>query len=365
MSGLGVDVALVAAPYGFGPLSKALAVADELATRGCKVAVLCHESGHALFSDRPYTAATYRWREPLNLDDLGVPLVISSGDVSTPFRRSTTRLVVLDSLLWLRGMWERPPPTDADLYVAQKFFLDPPPETAAMLGSRLRFVDAILPAWTQHVPTPVNGEREIVIYPGGLFSPVLTSEHVAAYLGWLTAVLRQVEVPQDDVVVRVPAAYLESAASAALRSVARLRAPTPDGAERLLHNAAQVLVAPGIESALEAGALGFTPLFLPPLIGTHLVQLIGFRRAGFGIELTPTYTTGLADLEASTDQLNVLSKHVADRALTMLATLKHLDEAAEHLASFIAAEPGPRAPTFPLGRRGAEQAATLALEVLA
>jgi len=144
------DITLLVAPFGFGSLGKGLAIVNELIARGYSVRVLCDPIAQKVVEDSGIICGNYQYRETLKLDDLNTRLVISSGDIGTPLVKGTTPLIVVDSLFWLRGKWERLPSSDADVYVAQRFFIEATNAAKSAIGERLVFVDAILPSWTQN-----------------------------------------------------------------------------------------------------------------------------------------------------------------------------------------------------------------------
>ena len=120
------DVTIIAAPFGFGPTGKSLAIARKLIKRGYSVKILGDKNTLKLTNDAGILAYEYKYRTEINLADLRSKVVISYLDISTKIiNPSNTPLVFADSLFWLRGWFEREYNYPAILTLSQKFFKDP------------------------------------------------------------------------------------------------------------------------------------------------------------------------------------------------------------------------------------------------
>lgn len=351
------DVTLLVAPFGFGSLGKGLAIAEEFLRQGFSVKILCDEVAQAVVRPSGIPTARYEYREELNLEALNTRVVISSGDIGTPVVKNGTSFVIVDSLFWLRGKWERMPSSDADIYIAQKFFIDAVDDAKKAIGDRLQFVDAILPGWAQDGISEAQ-RNLMVVYPGGMRSPVLTEEYQQTYLSWIEAVLsaaiKRSPVGKQDLVAVIPLQMLESSATERIRSYSTVLGAGVDVLGSLLKKAHSLIVAPGIETMLEATALGLTPHFLPAYNGSHIPQLIAYRQAGIGDELSPSYAAELRDFEKDTDWLNKLTMDVAKKNLESLSDEKYKKEAVEKLIAILGRHEE-RLPTYPLGKEGSVQ----------
>jgi hypothetical protein len=352
-------VALLAAPFGLGPLGKALAIASELRVRGYAVLILSDEIGARVASATGIAAARYTYRQPLALRDLKAAVVVSCLDVSTPLHKDGVPLVLLDSLLWLRGNWERAPSYNEDAYVAQRFFVDPSPETLSLIQSQLYFVEAVLPASFQELG-PTVYPKNVVIYPGGMRSPYLDTRYQQAYLSWVLSAsvdgLRQADVPIGDAIAILPPQLLHCAAAREFRSIGGQTVSALDDLAALVFSARCVVTAAGIEFVLEVLAAGKTPHFMPAYNGTHVPQLMAFAAAGIGSELCPSHSRELRRELHPEGGLSALSRRVAALNLRLMRCPAHREEFTNGLSRAVNMLSMP-ANRYPLGANGAGQVA--------
>ena len=82
------DVTLFAAPFGFGPLGKAMALAHKFEDRGYTVKVLTDEVGMKIVKASGLHGNTYAYKQTMDLADLNTDLAISCMDISTPIIKS-------------------------------------------------------------------------------------------------------------------------------------------------------------------------------------------------------------------------------------------------------------------------------------
>lgn len=159
------DVTIIAAPFGFGPTGKSLAIARELIKRGYSVKILGDKNTLKLTNSAGVLAYEYKYRTEINLADLRSKVVVSYLDISTKvINPSNTPLVFADSLFWLRGWFEREYSYPAILTLSQKFFKDPLPEEINKT-KEFHEVGAILsPGFLADFPLGKDGASEIVSY---------------------------------------------------------------------------------------------------------------------------------------------------------------------------------------------------------
>jgi hypothetical protein len=360
------DATLLAAPFGFGPLGKALAIAHEFEDRGLSVKVLGDEAAQKITTASGIQAEGYEYRQPLDLNDLNTGAVLSCLDISTPVTKSDTPFILVDSLFWLRGLWERFPDHNADRVLAQRFFVDAPQEVQDMVGDRLHMVDAILPA--SSIDPKVNDDGDLVVlYPGGMRSPYLGTEYQEKYLSWgvdvVSEAMKAAEVDPAKFVAITPPQLLGSMAVGPVeRFGGRIESGVTD-LGYLLRDARCLALAPGIEIMLEACAAGKVPYYIPAFNGSHIPQLMAYRQAGVGQEICPSYADALRDFEANTDNLSKLSQEVEQRNFNMLLRPEYKEEGIANLVGALTVRET-MVNRYPLGKYGAEQVVNHALSML-
>lgn len=360
------DATLLAAPFGFGPLGKAMAIAHEFEDRGMTVKVLGDESAQKIATASGLTTEGYEYRQLLDLDDLNTDVVLSCLDISTPINKSGTPLILVDSLFWLRGLWERFPKYNADRVLAQRFFVDAPQAVRDSVGDRLHAVDAILPVSSIDPEVNENGEL-VVLYPGGMRSPYLGLEYQEKYLSWgvevVSEAMRAADVDPANLVVITPPQLLGSMAVRAVESFGgRIESSVTD-LGHLLSDARTLVLAPGIEIMLEACAMGRVPHYIPAFNGSHIPQLMAYRYAGVGKEICPSYADALREFEVTTNHLSGLSKEIEQRNFDLLLQPEYKNEGVANLVgSLIIRETIEN--RYPLGKHGAAQVVDHAITMM-
>lgn len=360
------DVVLLAAPFGFGPLSKALSLAEILRQGGHSVTILADRGGAAIARSMGYSASSYAYREPLDLSALRPRAVVSCMDISTPIEGPPTPFVVVDSLYWMRGNWERDYTSRADIYIAQRFAES---RLTPLSGANpVESVDAILrSAFINQAPS--GGEpRGVVIYPGGLGSPYLSQTYRLAYVEWVLAGFMEAAsdtgfdvngstlvLPTVDISTPSMTAFARAGGDV-VAEFARL--------PEILRSAQHALIAPGIEISLEAAAVGHHPLFLPAFNGSHVAQVPPLLQLEFGRLAVPTHADELQSYVKPEGNLRASTAAVQSFNTRVLSAPWARDEFRGCLAAALSSQPAPRRPRFPLGWDGANQAATLIQEVL-
>ncbi len=360
------DATLLAAPFGFGPLGKAMAIAHEFEERGMTVKVLGDESAQKIASASGLIAESYEYRQPLDLTDLNTGVTLSCLDISTPIEKSGTPLLLVDSLFWLRGLWERFPEHNADRVLAQRFFVDAPQEVLDSVSGRLHTVDAILPASSLDPEINDNGEL-VVLYPGGMRSPYLGLDYQEKYLQWgidvATEAMDAADIDPANFVAITPPQLLGSLAVSNVENFGgRVESGVTD-LGHLLRNARTLVLAPGIEIMLEACAMGKVPHYIPAFNGSHIPQLMAYRQAGVGNEICPSYADALREFEATTDHLSGLSKEIEQRNFDLLLQPEYRQEAVANLLGAFAAQET-ITDRYPLGKHGAAQVVNHAIAMM-
>ena len=360
------DVTLFAAPFGFGPLGKAMALAHKFKDRGYTVKVLTDEVGLKIVKASGLDGDTYVYKQTMDLADLNTDLAISCMDISTPIIKSGVPLVLFDSLIWLRGSWEHLPKYNEDIYIAQRFFTEPPEVAVEKIKDHLHMVDAVLPESSTTPHEIVRGDK-VVLYPGGLKSPHLPLEYQEQYLGWvIEAILPALErndISLSNFTVILPPQILDTQLAADLQKKGvEIKSKQKDlGA--IIGSAKAFIIAPGIETMLEGTAQGKVPLYLPAYIAPHIPQLVGLRKAGVGIELCPSYNDTFMTFEANGENMGVLSKDMLHYNQKELYQDKYQQEVTYVLDEFLKLPRFAQNP-YPLGKNGADQVVDILEPVL-
>ena len=358
------DVTILAAPFGFGPLGKALAIAHELEERGITVKILGDHTAQKIISRSRIIGGMYEYRKPLDLKDLKSRIVLSCLDVSTPIIKSDVPLILVDSLFWLRGMWERSFEYNADYVLAQRFFVDAPQDAQKTVAARLHMVDAILPASSLDPKLNNNGEL-IVLYPGGMRSPYLGLDYQEKYLSWGVGVvsesMKATGIDPSNFVVITPPQLLGTTVVGEIKTFGGRVETCVTDLGYLLRDARCLVLAPGIEIMLEACSMGKIPHFIPAFNGSHIPQLMAYREARIGKEVCPSYADELRQLEVNTDNLSRLSVDVERRNFELLTMPAYQNEAISNLITFLKTKESLKN-CYPLGKYGAKQVVNFVLD---
>ena len=359
------DVTIIAAPFGFGPTGKSLAIARELIKRGYSVKILGDKNTLKLTNDAGILAYEYKYRTEINLADLRYKVVISYLDISTKIiNPSNTPLVFADSLFWLRGWFEREYNYPAILTLSQKFFKDPLPEEINRTRE-FHEVGAILsPGFLADLP---KKHKRLVFYPGGLRSPYLGDTYGRAYYDWCLAVIiesaKRAGWEHNDFIFILPPQLNKEDVLAELDSLGiKYLINCTNTAEYFLP-ATHAFISPGIETTLESLASGINPLFTPAFNGSHIPQLIADRMPNVGIELSKTFNRGAEQFEAGTNHLSGLSMKVEEYTMKSLKNAQIFDEAVNTMSKYLIDDHEVKN-RFPLGKDGASEIANYLEEFL-
>lgn len=349
------DVTIIAAPFGFGPTGKALAISRELVKRGYSVKILGDENTLRLVRDAGLLAYKYEYRTEINLANLKSRLVISYLDISTKILNySGIPLIFADSLFWLRGRFERSYGYPADMVLSQKFFMDPL-ETECKKANNFHEVGAILsPGFIGDLPSKT---KKLVFYPGGLRSPYLGDEYGKSYYGWcknvLFAAVRRVKGWScNDLVFILPPQLNDNKILKELDAMGVKYVINCSDTSKHLMTATHAFISPGIETTLESLAAGIMPIFTPAFNGSHIPQLMADRFAKIGKELSGIFNEGTKKFEGGTNHLSGLSVEVEKYTMKMLTNDKVFTEAVNSMIGYLNDTPTVDN-RFPLGKDGA------------
>jgi len=360
------DATLLAAPFGFGPLGKAMAIAHEFEDRGMSVKILGDESAQKIAASSGLIAEGYDYRQPLYLKDINTGLTLSCLDISTPVDKSEVPFILVDSLFWLRGLWERFPEHNADRILAQRFFVDAPHDVQEVVRDRLHIVDAILPRSAINQKVNDNGQL-VVLYPGGMRSPYLGLDYQEKYMLWgidvVANAMHQANIQPNKFVSIIPPQLLGSAAVRAVIDFGGRVESSVTDLGHILRNARTLVLAPGIEIMLEACAAGKIPHYIPAFNGSHIPQLMAYRQSGIGNELCPSYADALREYESESDNLSSLSKEIEKRNFDLLLQPSLKEEAIANLVGALITKEF-LTDRYPLGRFGSAQVVDHAVSMM-
>lgn len=350
------DISIFAAPFGFGPLGKAIAIAQAFNKQKISVKILTDSVGMKIVNACGLECEFYEYKKTLNLSNLNTKVAISSLDISTPIIKSGIPLVLYDSLFWLRGVWEHVPKYNEDLYIAQKFFFDAPTEIFNAVKDHFYFVDAVLPISIFEYDNNLKSKK-IVLYPGGLKSPHLPIEYQEEYFFWISNAILQtlsnLKINFKNFITIVPPQLIDLETANYLRKNNVNVVSAVSNLSKYISQAKAFIIAPGIETMLESLALGKLPLYLPAYIAPHIPQLVAFRNANIGIELCPTFNDEVFKTK-STKDMSSISKEMLNFNSKNLYVQKYQTEIINNLTKFLI-NPVKINDRFPLGYNGAEQ----------
>ncbi|HYH65329.1 MAG TPA: hypothetical protein VD866_11595 [Urbifossiella sp.] len=283
------NVLLLAEPFGYGPAATLLKCRRCLAGLPLRWRYVGPEYTRPLVDPADFDGCAF----PGALDSLDSPEVAVArawADVvlsGTEFRVAGDaawrgkRLVVFDPLFWF---WPEVPPVSVPgmVYLCQNFPGVPDRVAALPPNERGRFVVVAPP---RVAVEPAAGRAQVVVNLCGLHNPVrVLADYPRYVLDCLGRALRGTGWESVLVVGNLPPA----AAGWVGGEPGRVTVRTLPHAEMIEHmaGAALVLTSPGLNTALEAMAVGVPTLFLPPVNNSQAAQLDRFRAAGLVPVLT-------------------------------------------------------------------------------
>jgi hypothetical protein len=316
------DIVMTSAPYCYGPTSKLISVAEDLAHTH-RVTYVGMEPGLSLASKAPFVhTIQIKDRDYWNttarralgkascfvtfLDYRSLKIAAEHGIPS----------IFFDTLLWLRT--EPPPFSDlADLYLAQAYFR-PPPASCTQRLSRFLPVGPVFSKQLDQLSgaTIDPKERRILVHFGGLRSPTMRPNADRVYVSWIASILRLARIDKSSLSMCLPIYMADEAASiSALLPKARVLCPGTSDFHACLSSATTLVTVPGLEAVYEAMYSGVPLVFLPPYNGTQVMQMRDYEQLGIAHAcLTPPHLSGINPethdtnrLTAEVQQLNELA----------------------------------------------------------
>jgi hypothetical protein len=279
----GNRVAFVAAPYGFGPSSKAVAISShlpdsierdffgagpplDLARASLEFANCTRLDFGAPAEEVAEVLAQYR-----------VVVFVNTTRFLAAASRNDNSLMFVDTLAWIRGSWPCPLPPES-AYFAQRFF--DYGFSADLEGADSFYAtSAIVPKTltTPKDPTAIPSKSPIV-HCGGLYSPAMRPGADAAFVTHLCTALNEIRLPVRAILPK----HLHSRFAALAISDVSLIDCSPVDVGEHIEGSLFALTTSGIEFTYESVLLGVPTLFLPPFNATQLLQLDYHRRAHDG-----------------------------------------------------------------------------------
>ena len=271
------SVAFIAAPYGFGPTSKAIAISSYL-PRWIKKVFLSDGPPLELAKQSNEFSTTARLNFACDADcaaerlsEYEVLVFVNSTRFIEASSKVAESVIFVDTLAWLRD--SRPKCHDLlDSYFAQRFFQHPfSPDLMAL--ENFQPVGAIIP---KRAPKKVRERcfeihkkrRSPLIHCGGLCSPAMLPGADTAFVETMLACFSS-ETPMRIILPR----HLHAEVVGYSRSNLTLIECSPVTVQEHIEDSPVSLTTSGIEFTYESLSLGVPILFLPPFNATQYLQL--------------------------------------------------------------------------------------------
>lgn len=272
-------IAFVAAPYGFGPSSKAIAISSYFPS----------SINSDFFSDGPaldLALASREFRKCIRLDFNAPPNKV--GEIMSRYRSvvfvNTTRflkacsqkgnsLVFVDTLAWIRraGISSLPP---LNAYFAQRFYNHCFADGLESTGF-FQATGAIVPKMFANPKwESIASKKSPIVHCGGLFSPAMRPGADLNFVAHLCTTLNRMGRPVRVILPK----YLHSHFAALAAPDISLIDCSPVDVKEHIESSLFALTTSGIEFTYESALLGVPTLFLPPFNATQLLQLDYHRR---------------------------------------------------------------------------------------
>ena len=271
------SIAFIAAPYGYGPSSKAIAISSHLPRSIRRVFLGYGPALHLARSSKEFSSCielNFNSRREC-IAKLTAPydvliFVNTTRFISTPVTVGRPTILV-ETLAWLRDK----PPSCASLlsvYFAQQFFHHPFSHELDALCN-FTVVGAILPSSILAVMSSENTStptlKSPLVHCGGLFSPAMVTN---ADLDFVTRTLDILNTLDEPVRVILPQ-YLHSRFQPHITGKITLLKCSPSTIHEQIIGSEFCLTTTGIEFTYECMALGIPILFLPPFNASQHHQL--------------------------------------------------------------------------------------------
>lgn len=304
-------VAFIAAPYGFGPSSKAIAISSHLP----------RSINRVFFGDGPPLDMARRSNEfssclrlDFNLQETRAAELLSEYPVlvfvnSMRFLRASSltcdAIMFVDTLAWLRTSRQLCS-TSLSAYFAQRFFDYPFPADLESTDC-FRAVGAIVPKTL--IPRSGDADeielyaKSPIVHCGGLFSPAMCNGADAIFAERLFGTLERLDTPLRVIVPEQLRGQFECRPTRHLSLIDC----TPITVSEHIAGSSFALTTSGIEFTYESTLLGVPTLFLPPFNVSQLLQLQYHRQAFDGSVHFPLpseeFRVPLASLDQQTSSL--------------------------------------------------------------
>ena len=271
-------VAFVAAPYGFGPSSKAISISSHLPPSVSRVffsdgpALDLAACSGAFHHCRQLSFSSSTAMAPVKLTDFRVIVFVNSTRFITAPPNNEQTIVFVDTLAWLR----KSIPTFAnsvDAFFAQRFFgqqfLEELSSTSSFHSVGAIVSKSISTASRERGNKNLKDQRTPLVHCGGLFSPAMVK---GADISFVQNLLEFLKATSIDCRVILPRYLIEQFACHGLEKITLTECST-----NTVHNhiagTSYVLTTSGIEFTYEAMIIGAPVIFLPPFNATQYLQL--------------------------------------------------------------------------------------------
>lgn len=326
---------MTAAPYCYGPVSKLLCLAGELAKAhslifvGMEPALSLAKS--FAFDDVIPIADRDAWNGQAlsalaNADALvsfleyrAIPLALAA----------RVRSYFFDTLSWLREVLP-PHCVSATAYVSQRFFVPLPGHVFRDLPSH-HLVGPILSPDLDFSPAfgQSGSSSSVLVNFGGLRSPSMTRGADRAYVDSMLNVLTKGLASVAPITVCLPMYLRDLDPLISSRFPAlEILYPTQRDFHRRLTRCRLVLTVPGLETVLESLYLGSPIAFLPPYNGTQLRQLLVYNSLNIPLFTLSSFLSGPHFVDTD---LATLTKAVQEHNITAVSAPGSIDLLAEIL----------------------------------
>ena len=264
---------LIAAPYGLGPASKAIAVAH--ASKGT---YLCTFVGSQAACTIAANTNLFDHIEKIDYSSQYGSANISCQNAMHTIFINTTRFIsnraalpgklyMVDTLAWMRTS----PPTGIlhlQKYYAQAYLFTRLAPSIISLGNTCEVEPIIVdPTQDATLPSSATLSPRILVQVGGMGSPATIQDSGKKYLDYLVTNLQSLEA---DVTLILPPQFPQELQS---QGKIQLAVATPLSIGSLIRRSDLVLTTSGIEFMYECAARRIPMLFLPPFNATQEKQL--------------------------------------------------------------------------------------------
>jgi hypothetical protein len=280
----GDSVAFVAAPYGFGPSSKAIAISSHLPRSMGRVFLGDGPSLEMARHSNEFSACIrLDFATPANLvadvlSRYGGVIFVNSTRFVAAATATVGAVTFVDTLAWLRA--QRLALPTAAVYFAQAFF-DHAFSADLKAAANVRVTGAIVPAPLTAMRAPDRPDRYArspVVHCGGLCSPIMRDGADVAFAEQLLDTLRVTGARARVILPR----HLHHIFAGRLPQRISLIECSPISVREHVVDSPFALTTSGIEFTYESVVLGVPTLFLPPFNGSQHFQLEYHRRAFAG-----------------------------------------------------------------------------------